>query len=382
MSSLTALESSISAVVHTALEQQRIVGAIIAILHRGEIVYRAAHGLADREAGTAMRVDTPQRLASLTKPIVAATALHLIERDQLALDAPVTRYLPDFRPQLADGAVPEITVRHLLTHTSGLGYKFSDPRGPYAELAVSDGLDLVSGLTLDENLRRLARAPLYFAPGTAWRYSLGLDVIGRVIEVVTGESLADAVRARITGPLDMASTAFVAAPDTPLATPYANASPAPARMVGTYRNGMNDGGADFTPDRAFDRTAYPSGGAGMVGTLDDFVRFLEALRRGGAPVLAEATLAHALTNQIGDVQTWRGPGWGFGLLGATLVEPARAGVPGLVGATEWGGAYGHAWRLDRAAELTIVSLTNTSFEGMNGQFPADVKAAAYRALVG
>jgi CubicO group peptidase (beta-lactamase class C family) len=156
--------------------------------------FQGGSGHADREAGIHVALDTVFRWASLTKPLVAASALALIERGQLDLDDPITRFLPDFEPRLPDGSAPTINVRHLLTHTAGLAYPSLAPDDPYAAVGVSNGLDQ-PGVSIQENLRRIASAPLYFRPGSAWRYSVATDVLGAIIAVVHGRSLADAVAA-------------------------------------------------------------------------------------------------------------------------------------------------------------------------------------------
>src|SRR6185369_11944315 len=132
-------------------------------------------GFADRESGRPMRLDTVFRFSSVTKPIVSAAALALVDQGKLSLDDPVTKWLPDFKPKLADGETPPITVRQLLTHTSGLGYKFAEkPGSPYQKAGVSDGFDELRP-SLDENVRRLSTVPLFSRPGEAWRYSLSID---------------------------------------------------------------------------------------------------------------------------------------------------------------------------------------------------------------
>ncbi|MFP3434358.1 serine hydrolase domain-containing protein, partial [Paraburkholderia sp. SIMBA_061] len=135
------------------------------------------------ESRTPMREDTLFRLASVTKPIVSTAAMVLVAQHKLSLDDDVTRWLPNFRPPLPDGDVPAITVRQLLTHTAGLGYRFAeaDVDGPYARAGVSDGLD-GAAVTLGENVCRIASAPLLYAPGTNWNYSVALDVTGALIE--------------------------------------------------------------------------------------------------------------------------------------------------------------------------------------------------------
>ena len=218
-----------------AVAQQRVVGAVVLVARDGQTVYQGAFGQADREARRTMTVATPFRLASMTKPIVTLAALHLAELGQIRLQAPVTDYLPDFRPRLAGGSAPAITLQQLLLHTSGLGYGFEEgPGGAYARLGVSDGLDSAT-LTLQENLRRLAQAPLYFAPGTQWRYSLGIDVVGAVIERVTHRPLPQAVDALVLQPAALQGFAFSVPRRQRLATPYANGQPRPVRMTRDMR---------------------------------------------------------------------------------------------------------------------------------------------------
>ncbi|MBN3827747.1 beta-lactamase family protein, partial [Burkholderia sp. Ac-20384] len=252
-----------------ALADTRMVGAVVLVAQDGELRYARAVGLADREAGTPMREDALFRLSSVTKPVVAAAAMRLVAAGRIALDEPVTRWLPGFRPALPDGTPAVITLRHLLSHTAGLGYRFleADGDGPYARAGVSDGMDR-SGLSLAENLRRIAGVPLQFAPGTSWGYSLAIDVVGALIEAVDGRPLADAVAALVTTPLGMTGTAFVAHDAARFATPYVSTPGAPRRMADVDLVPVFDGtiGIRFEPARAFDADAWPSGGAGMVGT--------------------------------------------------------------------------------------------------------------------
>src|SRR5215213_2729401 len=143
MSSATALASAFPAIdsaIDRALAENRIVGAVVLVARDGEIVYRRAAGLADRERAIPMREDAVFRLASLTKPLVTAAALRMVEFGRIALADPVTKYLPDFRPALPSGEIPAITLRHLLTHTAGLSYGFMQPPdGSYHRAGVSDG---------------------------------------------------------------------------------------------------------------------------------------------------------------------------------------------------------------------------------------------------
>ena len=363
---------AIDAVIDDALEHGRVVGTVVLVRDHGTPVYARAAGHADREAGIPMAHNAVFRWASLTKPLVAATALALMERGRLELDDEVTRFLPDFVPRLSDGSAPLISVRHLLTHTAGLGYPSLTPGDPYEAAHISTGLDQ-PGVSMQENLQRIASAPLYSPPGSAWRYSVATDVLGAIIAVVHGGSLADAVATYVTEPLRMRDSAFVVREQVRLAVPYADGDPVAVRMGEPHR--IED--IVFSPARVFDLGSFQSGGCGMVGTADDFMTFLEALRTGGAPILTHETVELASRNQVGILREQEDPGWGFGFLSGVLVDSERAGSPATAGRLEWGGIYGNSWFLDPVFGLSVVALTNTAVEGCLGAFPADIQAAIY-----
>lgn len=369
------VQQAIDAVVDEALAAGRVVGAVVLVRDHGQPVYARAAGYADREASIPMALDTVFRWASLTKPVVAATALALMERGRIDLDDPVTRFLPDFEPRLPDGSVPRISVRHLLTHTAGFGYPSLAPDDPYVAAGVSGGLDQ-PGMSMQENLRRIASAPLYFRPGSAWRYSVAIDVLGAIVAVVHGTSLADAVASYVTDPLRMLDSGFVVRDAARLAVPYADGDPRAVRMGEPHR--VEE--LVFSPARAFDPRSFQSGGGGMVGTAGDFMTFLETLRTGGAPILTRETVQLASRNQVGSLREQEEPGWGFGFLSGVLIDAERAESPAHVGTLSWGGVYGHSWFHDPAAELSVVGLTNTALEGCKGSFPAHVQAAIYASL--
>jgi len=271
-------------------------------------------------------------------------------------------------------------VRQLLTHTSGLGYKFAEKPGTaYYQAAISDGLDDLR-ISLDENVRRLASVPLFERPGEGWRYSLSIDVLGAVIEKASGKALPRAIAELVTQPLGMHDTAFWA--DTParLAVPYRNAKPEPAPMEDPYTTPFGEGGQmTYSPSRALDPKAYPSGGAGMVGSAPDVMRLLEAIRTGGKPILKADTAASMMRNQIGSL-IGPGPGTGFGFGGAVVTDPAIAHTPQSPGTWQWGGVYGHTWFVDPVHKLTVVAFTNTAPEGLFGKFTTDVRDAVYEGL--
>lgn len=372
-----ALQARIDGVLDRAIAEQRLVGVVVLVARDGKLVYRRAAGLADREANRPMTEDAVFRFSSVTKPFVSAALMRLVEQGKIKLDAPVTAYLPNFKPKLADGTAPVITLRQLLTHTAGLTYGLAEgPSHPYHQLGVSDGIDL-SGISLDENVRRIGQAPLGFAPGSRWRYSVAIDVLGDVIEKATGKPLPQVVAETVTLPLGLKDAGFVAKAPARLATPYANAQPAPVRMTDNQDAPIGPTAVRFAPSRALHSEEFPSGGAGMVGTAADVLKLLETIRKGGAPILKAATVAEMTKDQVGQQAATQGPGWGFGYGWAVLDDPAIAKTPQGAGTLAWGGVYGHNWFVDPVNRLTVVLMSNTAFEGMNGQVTRELRDAVY-----
>lgn len=376
------LSTRIETVVQQALDQGRLVGAVVLVARDGKLIHRQAAGWADREHGRAMTVDAVFRLASVSKPIVSTAALALVAQGRLDLDEAIAPWLPEFRPRLADGRPARITLRQLLSHTAGLGYRFleAEAGGPYARAGVSDGMD-ASGISLEENLRRIGSVPLLYEPGTAWGYSLATDVVGALVGRVHGAPLPVAVRRLVTGPLGMEDTGFFVHEPHRVASAYVNGVSGPRRLEEGDTVPLVEGtaGIVFSPGRVFDRQAFPSGGAGMAGTADDVLRLLEALRLGGG-VLPGALVAEMARDQARGHALPDAPGFGFGLGFSVLRDPALAKSPESEGTWRWGGAYGHSWFVDPAQGLTAVALTNTLYEGMCGRFVTDLRDAVYATI--
>lgn len=357
-----------------AVAAGRIVGCTVMLAEHGRVLLARSAGLADREAGRAMTPDTWLRYASVSKPFATVAALRLMAQGRLAPDDPVTRYLPDFTPALACGHRPQVTVDQLMSHMAGLDYTFAQPPdGPYHRAGISDGIG-DSGITLTENLRRIAAVPLDRAPGTSWRYSIATDVLGAVIQAASDRPLPDAMADLVTGPLGI-KAAFHADPDR-LAANYADGDP-PRRMDGLtqvpipLREGLH---YRFLPRRSSDPQAYPSAGGGMSGTAAAALTLLETLRAG--PFLPEHLRRLAQRNRIVQPHPMRGPGWGHAWAGAVLTDPALAQGLGLgPGTLSWGGIYGHSWLIDPGRGLTLLSMTNTTPQGVNGAFSAEMTAA-------
>lgn len=374
------MQERLDGAIDTALAEKRIVGTVTMVSRKGELVYSRAAGMADRESGRAVTTDTIFRYASLTKPIVATTILAMVDEGGLGLEDPVTNILPYFTPKLPDGTQPEILIRHLLSHSAGLTGDISVTQ----EEAASEQMIAVNGeyrlLPLEVNMRRLAKLPLLYAPGTGWAYGQALDVLGAIAAQLVGGTLGDAVAKYVTGPLGMTDTMFGVTDRDRLATAYGDDTPEPVKMDEPHAMANAEGNVTvFSPGRILDANAYQSGGGGMAGTAADFLRFLDSLQNGGTPILKAATVATAMQNQIGDVSrdVFR-PGQRFGFFGAIIDDPETAKTPQTKGTYTWGGIFGSSWFVDPAEEICVVSLTNTAFEGCNGAFPYEIRDAIYR----
>jgi len=377
------LTERVDSVIETAIAAQHVVGAAVLIAKDGETIYSRAAGYADREADRPLVPHTLFRLSSVSKVYVSVAAMVLIEQERLSLDAPVATWLPDFRPASPDGNVPDITIRHLLSHTAGLGYGFLEPAdGPYHRAGVSDGMD-IADLSLEENVRRIGTVPLLFAPGSAWNYSLATDVLGLVIERASGMPLAEAIEALVTGPLGLADTGFAVADPNRLAAGYIHEGSASRRMADVeviplpFIAGAD--GMRMSLARAFDDHAFASGGAGMVGSAGDLLTLLETLRKGGAPLLSAAQVGAMAVDQTPGMDLLPWPGRGFGLGFTVLRDPVAANSPEPVGTWRLGGAYGHSWFVDRSNGLSVVAFTNAGLEGQSpgGRFPDELACAVY-----
>ncbi|MEI3775704.1 serine hydrolase domain-containing protein [Pectobacterium brasiliense] len=377
------LSARIQAVVQQALDDGRLVGAVVLVARNGELIHQQAAGWADRESARPMALDAIFRLASVSKPIVSVAALVLVAQGRLNLDEDITRWMPTFQLRLADGSPARVIARQLLSHTAGLGYRFFETHadGPYAQAGVSDGMD-ASSISLTENLRRIASVPLQYVPGEAWGYSLATDVLGALIERIYGTSLNEAVRQLVTDPLGMDDTDFVVRDPSRLTTAYVNGTLQPHRLtegeiVSPFEGAI---GIAYSPARICDPQAFPSGGAGMAGTAGDLLRLLEALRKGGSVPLPDALIEEMERDQTQGLELPNAPGCGFGLGFSVLRDPLLAGSPESSGTWRWGGAYGHSWFVDRTQGLSVVAFTNTMYEGMSGNFVTELRDAVYGEL--
>jgi CubicO group peptidase (beta-lactamase class C family) len=365
------LKSRVDAAIDAAL-WSRIVGCVVLIHRDGRPVYARAAGYADREARRPVGETAIFRLASCTKPIVATAALAMIDRGLLSLDDPVSKYLPWFTPQSPDGSVEPIRIRRLLTHSSGITYDVPDD--------VSTGSDPGPAMSLEENLRRLSRAPLAFGPGQAWEYGMSIDVLGGVLAAINGNpsDVEAVVRKYVTGPLGMVDTHFYAAEPDRLAVAYADGRPEPIRMAEPQEVHNNEDDPEeidvFSPGRIFLTDRPQCSGSSMAGTAGDFIKLLDAWVVGD--LLQPATRDAAFANQIGTLPRPKDPGQKFGFLGAVIEDTEASGWP-VKGMLHWGGIWGNNWIVEPKSKTTVAVMTNTMREGCNGPFRDEIRDAVF-----
>jgi CubicO group peptidase (beta-lactamase class C family) len=364
-------------------------GGIVTLLTRdGKVVDVHAVGFQDVASKTPMKADTIFRIASMSKPITTVAILMLYEEGKLLLTDPVSRYIPAFRTMRvanADGtttpATRQITIRDLLTHRSGLSYGFLNggPVGEaYRKAGVTDGLSSTP-MTLAQGIDLLAAQPLMAQPGSAWNYSLGFDVLGRVVEVVSGMPFDVFLSSRIFKPLDMYDTSFVV-PDTKwqrVATMY---SPDGAGGIRPMKDPESFGNARMSPVASYETgKTYFSGGAGLTSTARDYARFANMLLGGGAlgsvRLLSPKSVELMASNHTSDISVPAlvGPGAGFGLGVRVITDPAATQTEGSAGMYGWLGIYGTVFWVDPKEHLVAIMMVQ--------RYPGPTEGNAFQPLV-
>lgn len=369
------------------VENGQLAGSVTLVARRGRIVYFSAFGERDREADSAMRTDSMFRIASQTKAIVSVALMSLVEEGKLLISDPVSKYLPEFADTTV--AVPNgtggydivaasrpITVRDLLTHTSGFSYG----SGPAEELWRKAGLQgwyfADRTAPIRELVAAIAKLPADAQPGTQWIYGYNTDILGAVVEVAAGQPLDAVLAERIFEPLGMQDTHFY--PPTAKADRLAAVySLIDGELVRAPKGGSVGQGSYIDGPR----TAF-SGGAGLVSTATDYARFLQMLLNGGAldgvRVLGPKTVELMTTSHIGDIE-FR-PGQGFGLGFYVTRDVGATGEAGSVGEYGWGGAYHSTYWVDPEEQLVVVHLTQLiPATGVDDQ--DKIRALVYQAIV-
>ncbi|RTQ50035.1 class A beta-lactamase-related serine hydrolase [Hymenobacter gummosus] len=365
-------------------------GAIALVAQDGKIIYRKAFGYADVAARTPLQPEAIFRIASQTKAVASVGLMLLYDEGKFQLDDPVGKYLPAFKnaqvlatfnPQDSSyttvPAKSEITIRQLLTHTSGLGYPVigsKEARAIYAKAGIPSGIGTPGGL-LATSMDKLGRLPLLHQPGERFTYGLSVDVVGRLVEVLSGQPLDEFLRRRLFEPLGMRDTYFYlpAAKHSRLVPLYTEAAQSQALTPTPPQGGM-------TPDYPKAAGTYFSGGAGLSSTIDDYAAFLQMLLNGGEyggrRLLKPATVQLMTTNQIGALEQGGNKfGLGFGIMTA-----GQAPASGLSeGSYEWGGIFGTTYWVDPKLKVVALLYTqkypNTTARDLPAKFKQQVRQA-------
>ena len=374
----------------------KIAGALTLVARRGQVAWLSTQGKMDLERDEPMREDTIFRIYSMTKPITSVALMSLYEEGHFMLDDPVHRFIPEWRdlrvyrqgnhPRwLTDPCERPMTIRDLFTHMSGLTYGFMERTNvdrAYRRL----GVGREGSKDLREMVEQLAGLPLEFSPGTRWNYSVSTDVLGYLVEVISGMPLDVFFRTRIFEPLGMVDTGFTVPPEKVerFAANYARGPKKTLRLEDDPQQSPYTG-----------KVTFFSGGGGLVSTAADYLRFCRMLLNGGeldgARILGRKTLELMTSNHLpGDrdlTELAYGPfaetkyeGVGFGLGFSVLLDPVRAQLVGSKGEFAWGGAASTAFWVDPSEELIVVFMTQF-MPSMIYNFRGQLKTLVYPALI-
>jgi CubicO group peptidase (beta-lactamase class C family) len=384
------------------IDAKMIPGAVTLVACHGCIVHFESRGLMDIEGNKPMANNTIFRIMSMTKPIVCVGLMMLYEEGHFLLDQPISRYLPSFRKMVVKGnrdliepANREITFRDCLTHTAGFNSqeygkitsRFSSGKTPQKPLIPGTTSRTInqpgSTGTVEESIELLSKVPLNFHPGTDWEYHPAHDVIGILIENISGQDLDRFLRERIFKPLKMMDTHF-----------YLERGKV-GRLAAGYTVDQNEWGkfglidSPSTSAIVLGPKTYFPGGSGLVSTAADYARFAQMLLNGGildgAQIIGRKTIELMTTNHTGDLNIYRkGPGYGYGLGFFVRLSLSSPPLPGSVGAYGWGGIYGTSYFADPKEDLFGLMFTQVLNVVQSPQFTIrqDFERMVYQALVG
>jgi len=362
----------IDAMCQQAVEAGKLPGMVALVVRKGKIVLHKGYGMADNEVGKTMSKDAIFRIASQTKAITATAVMMLWEEGKFQLDDPISKYIPEFKsPQVlknfryndttftAEPAQREITIRHLLTHTSGIGYGVIDGDERFRLLYKKAGIvDLYTteSISIGDNIKKLAKMPLHHQPGEKYTYSEGLDILGYLIEIVSGMPFDQFLRKRLFDPLGMNDTYFYLPNDKA------------ERLVAVQH--QTQGKWQRYPITFYD-PAYPikgakkffSGGAGLVSTAKDYATFLQMyLNNGelnGIRILSRTTVQSILSNQSGNL--FGGDDKDYGLAFGILTQAGQnKGGEGSVGTFDWGGYFNTQYFADPKEQIIGILMKQTT----------------------
>jgi CubicO group peptidase (beta-lactamase class C family) len=385
--------SRLDAMLQNYIDDELVAGSVTLVLRDGQLIYSAAKGMRDVATGDAMQTDSIFRIASQTKAIVSTGIMLLHERGALQISDPLSRYLPEWADTKVavanDGGSYElvpltrpVTLRDMLTHTSGIGYggfaSTSPADAAWQEAGISGWYFASNDEPIRETVRRMAALPQQAQPGTQWIYGYNVDILGAVIEEVSGRSLSDFLREEILEPLHMDDTQFYldANEAERLAVVY---QPAPGGgMEPVPAIGSMQGQGEYASGP---RVSY-SGGAGLLSTAGDYARFLQMTLNGGeldgVRLLSPKTVELMTTDHLNGIPFQPGNGMGLGF--SVLKDLGARGTLGSVGEYGWGGAYHSTYWVDPAERLVVVYLTQTLNAGALDDFNK-LRSGIYQAII-
>ena len=345
------------------IDTNQIAGAVTLIARKGKVVHHEAQGWRYKEENQPMQKDSIFTLMSMTKPIVSTALMMLWEEGRFMLDDPISKWLPAYKNQkvLVDGKLIDparpVTIRHVLTHTSGLSLAPPGTPPPGTPISVTRE---PRPATLAEAVDRAAAYPLAFHPGDRWQYGDSTDYVAILVEKMSGMTIDDFLRTRIFLPLGMRDTHYNVPKEKV------------GRVTAVYRPDENGKISLFRKPEFREPTKYFPGVAGLNGTAGDYFKFAQMLLNGGEyngqRLLGRMTVNMMLSNQIGSGKSVyvRGPGYGFGLGGGVLQDPSKAADALSIGTWTWGGAWGTIFFIDPVEELIPIMLIQiTSYSHFN-----------------
>ena len=381
----------IDRVMQAYVDRNETAGVVTLVARRGKVVHFSALGERDAESGAPMTHDSIFRIASMTKPVASVALMMMYEEGRFQLRDPISKWLPEFADMQVAIPAPSqerltsrfktipaarpITVQHLLTHTAGLANSYRGITQPeFQEMSAQTQ----PGDTVGDMLQRLAKLPLNFHPGDHWEYGRATDIVGRLVEVMSGQTLDAFLKERIFEPLDMTDTHFYL-PQSKL-----------DRFTALYRpdaSGTIELSEAPTAESRFvaDPHVYFSGAGGLVSTARDYFRFHQMMLNGGelggTRLLSRKTVEIMTANHTGDKGIWlAGPGYGFGLGYAIVTDLGPAATPRSEGSYYWSGAYGTIFWVDPREELIGIVLQQLRpYTHLNVR--PDMASMTYQAIV-
>ena len=376
----------ISPAMQKYIDENLTPGVLTAIMRKGKIVHLKTQGYMDVENEILLQEDSIFRIASMTKPIASIALMILWEEGHFQLNDPVSKFIPSFsqtkvsstgdvsgKTGTLENPKREITIRDMLTHTAGLANSYIGNRQAYRR-----AMNLPRPKSNAEQIDRLSKLPLNYHPGEQWQYSAATNVVGHLVEIISGQSLDIFLEERIFMPLDMKDTHF-----------YLEDTKG-GRLTAQYVPGKNnkiklqDPGSEKSRWITSPRNIF-SGGGGLVSTARDYLRFqqmvLNAGELNGIRILAPSTVSLILENHTDDLPIWlTGPGTGFGLGYGVIVDRGKASTPLSEGSAYWGGAYCTISWIDREKDLVGLMMTQVRpYTHIN--IRSDFQVLTYQALI-